>query len=115
VKELLINFYRQTFKQEFLQPLNTSLAEISAFESLIKYLVYLAAFIYILGFHPSRWLVIGTAVVMTLGLWWVGKKLIKHRVPHTQAEITNSLNPQMVAINRILENTEELLASVKSD
>lgn len=103
MKELLINFYRETFKQKFLQPLNVFIGEISALENLIKYIIYLTLIIYFFGFRPSPWFIVCLALVITLVCWYLGKKLIKHRIPHRQNEITNTLNPQMEKLNQIAE------------
>lgn len=99
--DFLINFYRETFKRKVIRPVQVFLAEINTPLELIKSIVYLLAFAYLLGINLSMSLKVILGVLIFIVAWAAGNLLIKYRIPHTQNEINNELNPQINLLNKI--------------
>lgn len=111
----LINFYRDTFKRRFIRPVSVFLSEVNTPVELLKTIVYFAALIYLLGFHPSQQLMAIIGLLIGGMAWFGGNFLIKNRIPHIQNEINNELNPQIRSLTEILERIKNIEEKLKNN
>ena len=83
---------------------------LAQFETLGK-IVFYGSGLYFLWFHvlPGRKLLV-IWFLASLGIWvGLGEVLIRWNIPQKMTEKGNKINPQLDAINEILENSRKLL------